>query len=227
MSDNNTLYNDKFFDDCRNFYIAGIPSWKEFVVNKLKATSIADFCCGRGDWIKPFEDLMPIWGCDSYNNLDKLNIKKENFRTIDFTTSDLSDLDVGKRDVVMSLEAIEHISYEFESKILDCMLSTEPRIVVLGIASGHGKYDPTQFTKDKDGNNIPGGIDWYPQGGMHHINCQPVNVVIEKMKNRGYIVDDELSNEFMNLKSIRQPQRLAFADFYHKNTRIYKKAREL
>jgi len=215
-------YDGGFFDDGRQYFAHGLPAWKEFVLDTLKAESIADFGCGQGDWLEPLQDAIPVWGCDGYADLAHLRVKPENFRKVFLGDVSPKDLDVGKRDVVMSLEAMEHVTAEKESAFLDCMLSPDPRLVVFGVASGHGIYDPTQFKVNRLKEKIPGGPEWHMQWGRHHVNCQPVDVVIEKMKQRGYVVDDELSTKFANLRA--SAKKLAFASFYRKNTRVYRKA---
>lgn len=219
-------YDGGFFDAGRQYFERGLPAWKEFVLEDLKATSIADFGCGQGDWLEPLEGTIPVWGCDGFANEAHLRIKKANFRNVMLGQVKPADLDVGKRDVVMSLEAMEHVVAERESDFLDCMLSADPRLVVFGVASGWGTYDPTQFKVNRLGEQIPGGPDWHIQWGRHHVNCQPVQLVIDKMAKRGYVVDEELSAKFAQLKAPGKNGRLrlAFASFYRKNTRIYKKA---
>lgn len=219
-------YDTGFFDDGRQYFAHGLPAWKDFVLNTLKAQSIADFGCGQGDWLEPLQDTIPVWGGDYGADESNLRIKLENFQKIDLSKLKPKDLTVGKRDVVMSLEAMEHLEYIHEGNFLDCMLSPEPRLVVFGVASGHGVYDPTQFKQNRLGEQIPGGPKWKLQWGRHHVNCQPVEVVIEKMAKRGYVVDEELSNTFSNLKvpsGKGARMRMAFASFYRKNTRVYKK----
>lgn len=219
-------YDTGFFDDGRQYFAHGLPAWKDFVLNTLKAESMADFGCGQGDWLEPLQDDIPVWGCDYGANEDHLRIKAENFQKVDLSKMGPKDLKVGKRDVVMSLEAMEHLEYVHEGNFLDCMLSPEPRLVVFGVASGWGIYDPTQFKTNRLGEKIPGGPDWHMQWGRHHVNCQPVDVVIEKMKARGYVVDEEMSNTFSNLRvgGTKGRKRMAFASFYRKNTRVYRKA---
>jgi len=215
-------YDGGFFDDGRQYFAHGLPAWKEFVLNDLKACSLADFGCGQGDWLEPVQDIIPVWGCDGYADLANLRVNPANFRKLFLGDVSPSELDVGKRDVVMSLEAMEHVTAEKEGAFLDCMLSPDPRLVVFGVASGHGIYDPTQFKLNRLKEKIPGGPQWHMQWGRHHVNCQPVEVVIEKMKARGYVVDDELSTKFSTLRA--SARKLAFASFYRKNTRVYRKA---
>lgn len=219
-------YDTNFFNDGRQYFSHGLPAWRDFVLNDLVATSIADFGCGQGDWLEPFKDIIPIWGCDYGADESNLRIPKEDFMKADLTKLGPKDLNVGKRDVVMSLEAMEHLEYVHEKNFLDCMLSPEPRLVVFGVASGWGVYDPTKFKINRLGEKIPGGDDWHIQWGRHHVNCQPVEVVIEKMKQRGYVVDEALSSTFSNLKVAGKGRRsrMAFASFYRKNTRVYRKA---
>lgn len=219
-------YDNGFFDAHRRYFEHGLPAWKGFVLNELKAQSIADFGCGQGDWLEPFVGHIPVWGCDGFADEDNLRIPRESFQNVNMTKQGPVDLTVGKRDVVMSLEAMEHLEYVYESNFLDCMLSPEPRLVVFGVASGRGTYDPTQFKENRLGEKIPGGSDWKFQFGRHHVNCQPVDVVIQKMAARGYVVDDRLSMMFSHLKVQGKTSRgrYAFASFYRKNTRVYRKA---
>lgn len=220
-------YDTGFFDDGRQYFAHGLPAWKEFVLNTLKAESIADFGCGQGDWLEPFKDTIPVWGCDYGANEEHLRIPVENFQKVDLTKMGPSDLSVGKRDVVMSLEAMEHLEYVHEGNFLDCLLSPDPRLVVFSVASGWGVYDPTQYKVNRLKEKIPGGPEWHMQWGRHHVNCQPVDVVIGKMAARGYVVDEALSSTFSSL-SVPSPKgkrmKMAFASFYRKNTRIYRKA---
>jgi hypothetical protein len=221
-----TNYDDGFFDDGRKYFAHGLLAWKTFVENDLKATSLADFGCGQGDWLEPLKNLIPVWGCDGYADPNNLRIDIADFRKIDIGTVDPKTLDVGKRDVVMSLEAMEHVSNDKESNFLDCLLAPDPRLVVFGVASGYGIYDPNQVKINRLGEAIPGGPKWHAQFGRHHVNCQPVDVVVDKMLARGYTVDIPLSAKFASLrvpsgKGIRT--KYAFAGFYRKNTRVYKK----
>lgn len=220
-------YDNGFFDDGRQYFAHGLPVWKDFVLNDLAATSIADFGCGQGDWLEPFQGTIPVWGCDGYAREDMLRVDAKNFQKVDISVSRPSDLTVGPRDVVMSLEAMEHVANDKEHNFLDCMLSPDPRLVVFGVASGWGTYDPTQFKVNRLKEKIPGGPDWHMQWGRHHVNCQPVDVVIAKMDARGYVVDPALSDKFSNLRvpkgDGKKGTRLAFASFYRKNTRVYRK----
>lgn len=219
-------YDTGFFDDGRKYFAHGLPAWRDFVINDLKATSLADFGCGQGDWLEPLKGTIPVWGCDYGADESNLRIDLADFQKVDLCKMGPKDLTVGPRDVVMSLEAMEHLEFTHERNFIDCLLSPEPRLVVFGVASGWGTYDPTQFKVNRLGERIPGGPDWHLQWGRHHVNCQPVDVVVDKMKQRGYVVNDELSVKFSNLRvpSQKGRSRMAFASFYRKNTRVYQRA---
>lgn len=223
-------YDDMFFDAGRQYFAHGLPAWKNFVLNDLKAESIADFGCGQGDWLEPLKDSIPVWGCDGYADVNNLRIESKDFQKVDIGIVDPKTLTVGQRDVCVSLEAMEHVAADKETNFLDCMLSPSPRIVVFGVASGSGTYDPNATLKiNRLGERLPGGPQWKPQWGRHHVNCQPVDVIIEKMKSRGYVVDATLSGIFSMLKvpsstTRGNRTRYAFASFYRKNTRVYVKA---
>lgn len=218
-------YDNSFFDDGRQYFAHGLSVWKDFVLNTLGATSIADFGCGQGDWLEPLEGSIPVWGCDGFADASALRISQANFQKVDIGIVDPSELNVGSRDVVMSLEAMEHVPHDRESNFIDCMLSPNPRLLVFGVAGGRGTYDPSQFKVNRLGEKIPGGPDWKIQWGRHHVNCQPVEVVVEKMRKRGYVVDPDLTLMFSSLR-VRTGKRTkyAFASFYRKNTRVYRKA---
>lgn len=219
-------YDTGFFDDGRQYFAHGLPAWKGFVLNDLKAESIADFGCGQGDWLEPLQGTIPVWGCDFGADEEHLRIDKESFQKVDFTRMGPSDLTVGKRDVVMSLEVMEHVEYVHEGNFLDCLLSPDPRLVVFSVASGRGVYDPTQHKENRLGEKVPGGPLWKNQWGRHHVNCQPVDVVVQKMAARGYVVDQQLSDTFSALRvpGASGRGRMAFASFYRKNTRVYRRA---
>lgn len=219
-------YDAGFFDDGRQYFAHGLPAWKDFVLNILKAKSIADFGCGQGDWLEPLKDDISVWGCDYGADESQLRIPLNNFMKVDLTKMGPKQLNVGKRDVTMSLEAMEHLEYVHEKNFLDCLLAPDPRLVVFGVASGHGIYDPAQHKVNRLGEKVPGGPLWKLQWGRHHVNCQPVDVVIDKMLARGYAVDEELSDMFATLRvpsGKGSRMRLAFASFYRKNTRVYRK----
>lgn len=219
-------YDGEFFDAGRQYFEHGLGAWKDFVLSDLVAASIADFGCGQGDWLEPLEGIIPVWGCDGFADTNYLRIDPGNFRKVFLGDVAPGDLDVGKKDVVMSLEAMEHVTADKENAFLDCMLSPDPRLVVFGVASGRGTYDPTQWKVNRLGEKVPGGPEWKIQFGRHHVNCQPVDVVIEKMKSRGYVVDPDLSSKFQNLRVASTKSnrtKYAFAPFYRKNTRVYRK----
>jgi len=219
-------YDGDFFDAGRQYFAHGLPAWRGFVLDVLKATSIADFGCGQGDWLEPLQGQIPVWGCDGYADEAHLRIDPTNFRKVDIGSASPSSLDVGQRDVVMSLEAMEHVVAEREGNFLDCMLSPSPRLVVLSVASGWGTYDPAQTKRNRLGEVVPGGPGWHPQYGRHHVNCQPVGTVVAKMAHRGFVVDKELSAAFSSLRVPGRTSRgrFAFAGFYRKNTRVYRRA---
>jgi cyclopropane fatty-acyl-phospholipid synthase-like methyltransferase len=219
-------YDTGFFDDGRQYFAHGLPAWKDFVLTDLQASSLADFGCGQGDWLEPLQGTIPVWGCDYGADEAHLRIDKASFQRVDFSRMGSGDLTVGKRDVVMSLEVMEHVEHVHETNFLDCLLSPDPRLVVFGVASGRGTYDPTQFKENRLGEQVPGGPLWKHQWGRHHVNCQPVDVVVAKMAARGYVVDPALSQRFSTLTVPGKTGRpkLAFASFYRKNTRVYRKA---
>ena len=81
-----------------------------------------------------------------------------------------------KYDLVMCQEVAEHIDQEFESHILDTFtLAAAPESTLIFGAARVG------------------------QGGEHHVNCQDKPYWIERLQDRGWVLDDIMSYYYWKL----------------------------
>jgi len=130
-----------------------------------KPTSIIEFGCGVGAFLKFFADTA---GTDNYMGLDgsdygnNLLIPKRHFRQVDFQKS--NDLPK-KYDIVVCLEIAEHLP-EGHADIFIANLIIHAETCVLFSAATPG------------------------QGGDGHVNEQPHSYWHNKFKNHGFAVKD-------------------------------------
>lgn len=90
------------------------------------------------------------------------------------TVCDFSQkISVNKYDLVLSLEVGEHIPKDYEEVFLDNLAAACKKIMIISWA-------------------IPG------QEGVGHVNCQPNNYVIQEVEKRGFIYDNDATQELRN-----------------------------
>jgi SAM-dependent methyltransferase len=168
-------YDSEFYDKHVKYYQKGLESYRNFLLDDCKATSVVDVGCGMGDWIAPLQDKVSVLGIDfSVGAVEKQQLKPENFMKHDLTKPINS---VSPRDVVCSLEVYEHIMPEHEDTYLSNLMAFSPRLVVISCAP-------------------PG--QW---GRGHHNPCTKEHV-IEKFTALGYEQDEVLTKKFSKLPGL-------------------------
>jgi SAM-dependent methyltransferase len=223
-----SAYDRDFYAASQRYFVEAMPAWRRLVVAPepygLGATSVLDVGCGTGAWLAPLLDLVPVLGCDLGVPTEARVVPPSRYVDVDLTTVTPAALRAlsGPRDVVVSLEVMEHLASVHEARFLSCLLAPDPRLVVLSVAGGYGTYDPTQFRVNRLGERVPGGPDWRPQWGRHHVNCQPTALVEAKMAARGYDVDRGLTAAFVGMRS-PDGRRYGLASFYRRNARVYRR----
>lgn len=168
--DSGHAYSSLFFD----YTDAGARrSAKQFVGTLyplLSVSSVADFGCGRGTWLKEWQaaGVDDIAGVDGdYVVRAELKIPERQFHAHDIT----QPVDLGRRfDLVQSLEVAEHLHADAADRFVDTL-------------TAHG--DCILFSAA-----VPG------QGGEFHINEQPLEYWREKFAARGYAPYDFLRPKF-------------------------------
>lgn len=129
-------------------------------------TTIIDIGCGNGAYTKMFLDLG--YDCKGYDGSPLTPEISDGLCGIkDFSVP----VEVGKFDLVLSLEVGEHIPVEYEQVFLDNITRASKKCIVLSWA-------------------IEG------QSGSGHVNCRNNDYVIEEMKKRGFKFNPSVSNWF-------------------------------
>jgi 2-polyprenyl-3-methyl-5-hydroxy-6-metoxy-1,4-benzoquinol methylase len=151
------------------------PNLAECLVSFFKnecATSIVDFGCGMGNYVRTFRDNgMNATGFDGNPNTPELT----------HNTCSVLDLSVRVQlkpfDWVMSLEVGEHLPAEFEDIFIQNLHNNNKRGIVLSWA-------------------IKG------QGGHGHFNEQDNSYIKSKICALGYLNDTESENNMRNMSSL-------------------------
>lgn len=154
------LYNKNFYD------INRYESYKsaKIILNIFKdffmPQSVFDFGCGVGTWLRAWQDLgvKDIYGIDA-NTMDnsELLIPREKIGIVNFEEE---SFEIGKFDLAMSLECLEHISENKAIQAVD-ILSFCSDIILFSAA-------------------IPMQI------GTNHINCRPLQYWVDIFKFKGF-----------------------------------------
>lgn len=149
------------------------------ILKVLKARNIdtlVDFGCGPGDYARFFRRHGLV--VEAYDG----NPYTEQLTGGIGQVKDLSEpIYLNKQfQCVMSLEVGEHILPDFEHTFLDNIVkhSLDGGLIILSWA-------------------IPG------QGGDGHVNCQTNDYIMEQMQQRGFYLDNTLTNQLRKASSLR------------------------
>jgi SAM-dependent methyltransferase len=151
-----------------------VPLFLDF----FQPTSVVDFGCGLGTWLKAFKDngVKEILGLDGdWCNKDLLYkyIKKEEFKCVDLE----SPIHLEKEyDLVISLEVAEHLS-DASSDIFVQSLVNAGKIILFSAA-------------------VPG------QGGWNHINEQWPSYWRLKFEKHRYLFHDIIRPKIWNISDV-------------------------
>lgn len=141
-----------------------------------KIDTLVDFGCGTGEYARFFRRhglVVEAYDGNPYTEQLTGGIGK---------VKDLSKpFDLHKQfKCVMSLEVGEHIPAEFEQTFIDNVVkhSIDGGLIILSWA-------------------IPG------QGGDGHVNCQTNDYIMQQMQQRGFYLDNTLTNQLRKSSSLR------------------------
>lgn len=154
-----TPYSSEFFQ----FISSGKDAYKALlhpVMAALKPKSVIDLGTGSGTWLAAAKDLgvSRVLGLDGqWAATDHQQINGDEFQVVDFETG---FPDVGRFDLAISLEVLEHISPEAGKRAVR-WLCERSDVVIFSAA-------------------IPG------QGGTHHINEQWQSYWADKFRSLGF-----------------------------------------
>jgi cyclopropane fatty-acyl-phospholipid synthase-like methyltransferase len=136
------------------------------IINKNQINNLVDLGCGNGYYASNFKDILYNMECFDGNPYTN-EITNGLCNVLDFS----KPFDLNKTfDCVMSLEVGEHIPKQFESIFLDNVSKHSHNIILLSWA-------------------IPN------QPGDGHVNCQENEYIINEMGKRGFIYDNDESQQ--------------------------------
>lgn len=147
------------------------PKMWKYIIETLNIKSVLDVGCGMGYAMQEFMKYCDeVVGIDGSNYALENSPVKEKIFQHDYTVGELETED--RYDLCWCCEFVEHVDEEY----VDNFLST----------FSFCKYVAMTHA-------IPG------QGGHHHVNCQPKEYWIEKLKEYGFEYDDEFTNKLKEI----------------------------
>jgi len=171
------IYNSEFFERRDAAALESARAIAPLVYDLLHTHSVVDVGCGRGAWLRAFEEcgVERVQGFDGdHVDREKLLIAREAFKPHDLST--LSKID-GHFDLAICLEVLEHLPAEAGRTVVNALTGAAP--VILFSAA------------------IPG------QGGTGHVNEQWPLYWRELFERRGYIFLDLLRRKIRDDQRIK------------------------
>jgi cyclopropane fatty-acyl-phospholipid synthase-like methyltransferase len=145
------------------------------ILRRRKCDTLVDFGCGTGDYARFFRKYGFV--VEAYDG----NPYTEELTGGIGSVKDLSQpFNLLKQfGCVMSLEVGEHIPAEFEQAFLDNLIKhvLDDGIIILSWA-------------------VPGQV------GDGHVNCQSNDYIMQQMRQRGYYLEDTLTNQLRKAASL-------------------------
>ncbi|CAC5403058.1 unnamed protein product [Mytilus coruscus] len=141
----------------------------------LKGKTVASFGDGPGAYKR---EIMKLGQVTLYDAFDGAPYSEDNSDgNVNFLDLTIPQYGIPLYDWIISLEVAEHIPKEFESIYLDNIFRHAKEGIILSWA-------------------VPG------QGGLQHINNQPLTYVINVMKKNGFARNESLSNKLQVSSSL-------------------------
>jgi len=146
-------------------------NWRPKIVctaisNVLKPKSVIDVGCAIGDYVQYWESVLGV---------KAHGIEGSPYAAPYFVSDKVIVADVRKEivriwaDLVTCLEVLEHIEIEYIDNFLSNMIPMSDRFLVSAAPPG--------------------------QGGHYHVNCQPREYWVKKMKDLGFCYDESIVEE--------------------------------
>lgn len=125
-----TLYDKKFYSNFEDTTVTAGKIILPYVLNIFKPTSIIDFGCGEGAWLKIARNIVPeikVCGIDGdYVERNRLKIDADEFYPSDLTKK----IDLGEQfDLAISLEVGEHFDDIYSDTFVDNIIRHSDRVV--------------------------------------------------------------------------------------------------
>ncbi len=165
------IYEENFYELEKTVSLSNAEIILPYILNKIHCTSVVDFGCGAGEWLKVAKSLgvVDVLGLDGEYARKYIVIENNEFEAVDFTNNVVLDK---KYDLAISLEVAEHLPTESSKHFIQTI--TKYSDIVLFSAA------------------IPG------QGGTMHINEQWPSFWKELFYECGFELCDVLRKQFWN-----------------------------
>lgn len=178
-----------------------IPIVCNAIITVLHPSSVIDVGCGCAGYVKGFLDrgLLAVGIEGSENCLPFLMVEKYQIYILDIRKPfDISEEHGYKSDLAMCFEVAEHIEAEYVNIFIQNLKKLSNEILITAAPPG--------------------------QGGLKHVNCQPKEYWVEKMKMIGsrYDYDDEYT-ELIKSKFTHLHRREI--KVYHDNIMFFRKVK--
>jgi cyclopropane fatty-acyl-phospholipid synthase-like methyltransferase len=154
---------------------------------KFEIKSVLDVGCGGASFLRScFEKGFHVFGVDGEHVKSSLQIDPNSLLTVNLE----EPLDLKRKfDLCVSLEVAEHLDEKFSGIFIDSIC--------------------------RHSNNVLFSAAIVGQGGVHHVNCQPLEYWQDKFSQRGYAMDIE-TTEWIHANP-------AIYIFYRKNSMVFNK----
>jgi len=154
---------------------------------KFQIQSVLDIGCGGASFLRGcFDQGLVIYGVDGEHVQTSLQVGKEALLTANLE----EPLDLKRKfDLCVSLEVAEHLDDKFSDIFIDSICRHSDNILFSAAIVG--------------------------QGGVHHVNCQPLEYWQGKFRDRGYTMDVQ-ATEWIR----KHP---AIYIFYRRNSMVFNK----
>tara|TARA_Y100001968_G_scaffold269324_1_gene260090 strand:- start:49 stop:846 length:798 start_codon:yes stop_codon:yes gene_type:complete len=130
---NHKLYDENFYKRQIHGSLESAKEYSKYLSNLFNLKSVIDFGCGRGTWLKGFEQIgiNKLVGLDgSWNNQGKILSKKIIFKPIDLN----KEIKIEEKfDLALSLEVAEHLK-PTSSELFIKSITSSSDLIMFGAA---------------------------------------------------------------------------------------------
>ena len=162
------------------------------IVDKIKPKYVLDAGCGSGQWLDEYrKHNIKAKGIEGSTNAWSIMSDETKEVVLEWDLRDKIEEEDYNIDFVQSFEVAEHIEEEFANVFIHNLIKDDPDIVLLTAA-------------------LP------DQHGFQHVNCKEREYWMKKMKDNGYLFNQDLLNE---IKDWGTPDDCPF--WWHSNLMIF------
>ena len=141
------------------------------IIKEFQPKYVLDVGCGSGQWLDEYRKYnVKTAGIEGSSNAWEAMSEETKEVVVEWDLRDTMHEEDWSIDFFQSFEVAEHIEEEYSDVFLHNLVKDDPDVILLTAA-------------------LPG------QAGHHHVNCQEREYWMKKMKDNGYLFDQDLLNE--------------------------------